>query len=149
MVVDFAAVQTRMRFGRLEFGDRVRERRQALGWTKSRLADEAGIDVSQVSRIERGVTTAPSPDKITRLARALGVSTDWLLTGVCPSVLAPVLEEWMLPPDMRFLWPELQKASRHNQQQFRESLAEHGLLITERPPDQDNQDEPRDSRLAG
>jgi transcriptional regulator with XRE-family HTH domain len=43
--------------------------REALGWTRHRLAEFCDVDVSALSRIERG-TTVPSPTTATRLAEA-------------------------------------------------------------------------------
>jgi transcriptional regulator with XRE-family HTH domain len=47
--------------------------RAERGWTPSRLAREAGLDPSQVGRIERGERTLTLPSAL-KLARACGVS---------------------------------------------------------------------------
>lgn len=51
----------------------VRAAREALGWTVYRLAKEAGVDQSQLLRIERG-DQGMSLETARKLARALGVS---------------------------------------------------------------------------
>ncbi len=51
-------------------GQRVREAREQRGWSQERLADEAGVDRSYMSGIERGVRNV-SVLKLARLARAL------------------------------------------------------------------------------
>ena len=53
-------------------GQRIRELREARGWSQERLADEAGLDRSYMSGIERGVRNV-SVLKIARLSRALHV----------------------------------------------------------------------------
>lgn len=37
-----------------ELGNRIREKRKALGWTQEDLADNAGIDRSYIGGVERG-----------------------------------------------------------------------------------------------
>lgn len=57
------------------FASRLRALRAERGWSAYRLSQEAGLDVSQVSRIERGLR-APSWATVCRLADALGVTVD-------------------------------------------------------------------------
>jgi transcriptional regulator with XRE-family HTH domain len=52
------------------------------------LAEFAGISPGYLSEVERG-SSAPSGEKLARIASELGVSTDYLLTGVT-STTAPV-----------------------------------------------------------
>ena len=60
-------------------GQRIRAAREARGWSQERLADEAGIDRSYMSGIERGVRNI-SVLKLSRLAQVLGTkSADLLL----------------------------------------------------------------------
>lgn len=63
-------------------GARLRAAREAMGWSAAQLAREAGVDSgSQAVRCwERGAYL-PSAKCLPGLARALGVTTDWLLTG--------------------------------------------------------------------
>lgn len=63
----------------METGERVRERRVALGWSQNELAGEAGMHASEVSDIETGRRTNLSSARLTALADALDCSTDWLL----------------------------------------------------------------------
>ena len=74
----------------MDVGERIRARREELGLTQAQLADELGVTHQHVSGVESGVS-APSLDLLVRIARRLGVSTDFLLTGesqppagVCP-----------------------------------------------------------------
>lgn len=65
--------------------ERLRKRRSELGWSQEQLARETRVSKNTVARWEKGAT--PAADLLGRLARALGVSTDWLLTGAGPSPL--------------------------------------------------------------
>ena len=59
-----------------EFGAHVRAVREAKGISLRRLAEQAGVDVSRLSKIERGIVPTPgrsdSRDLVVRLAQALG-----------------------------------------------------------------------------
>ena|SRR5215210_4940530 len=61
-------------------GDRIARLRRAKGWNQRELAARIGIQGPQVSKYERG-TYLPRPDLLSRLAKALGVSPDYLMTG--------------------------------------------------------------------
>jgi transcriptional regulator with XRE-family HTH domain len=54
-------------------GKRIRALRDKKGWSQERLADEAGIDRSYMSGIERGVRNM-SVLNLAKIAKALGVS---------------------------------------------------------------------------
>lgn len=64
---------------RKEIGQRVKALRQAKGMTQVQLAEAAGTQQTSLSQIERGVRGAGVP-QIVRLARALGVPADRLLS---------------------------------------------------------------------
>jgi transcriptional regulator with XRE-family HTH domain len=53
-------------------GERVRDLRQGLGLTMERFADEAGLSIGMLSKIEHG-QTSPSLSTLTALANASGV----------------------------------------------------------------------------
>lgn len=59
-------------------GTRIRQAREALGWSQEKLAEEVGVGVEMMGRYERA-TKFPSHLTLVRLARALRVSTDALL----------------------------------------------------------------------
>lgn len=61
-------------------GQRVRRTREALGLKQQDLAVEIGVTSQHISRIELD-QGAPSVQTLLRLSRALGVTTDYLLTG--------------------------------------------------------------------
>lgn len=53
-----------------EFGSRLSELRQARGWSQVKLAQEAGLDPSTVSRFEAG-SRAPERETVLKIADAL------------------------------------------------------------------------------
>lgn len=59
------------------FGPRVESALRARGWTQGQLAHFSGVGQSHISQIIKG-TTRPRIDIAASLARALGVSLDWL-----------------------------------------------------------------------
>lgn len=56
---------------RVRFGNVLRERRRERGLTQEELAHQTGLDVSFISRVERGLQ-APSIEVVFVLASALG-----------------------------------------------------------------------------
>lgn len=67
----------------MDVGERIKVRREELGLTQAQLADELGVTHQHVSGIESGAS-APSLELLVRVARRLGDSTDYLLTGESP-----------------------------------------------------------------
>jgi transcriptional regulator with XRE-family HTH domain len=57
----------------------LKERREAKGWSKRRLATEANISHTEVHRIEIGERQSPSVPVLNALAEALGVSKEEML----------------------------------------------------------------------
>jgi transcriptional regulator with XRE-family HTH domain len=64
----------------MKIGRHVRKIRKALELKQQNLADEVGVTAQHISRIELDQAT-PSVETLLRLSRALGVTTDYLLTG--------------------------------------------------------------------
>lgn len=62
------------------FGGNVRRCREQRGWTQQRLADEAGLDRSYVSGVERGVRN-PTVVTLVVLAKALDADVASLISG--------------------------------------------------------------------
>lgn len=58
--------------------DRIRELRQARGWTQAELARRMGITRNGINSWEQGLST-PSPGSLVELSRFFLVSTDYLL----------------------------------------------------------------------
>ena len=67
-------------------GPRIAALRKAAGWNQSELASRLQISPSAVGMYEQG-RREPSADTLVAMARVLGVSVDYLLTG------SPVKEE--------------------------------------------------------
>lgn len=65
------------------FGSRVRERREALGWSQERLAEESGHHWTYIGSVERGERNL-SLKNILRLAQALDVDPATLVAGLTP-----------------------------------------------------------------
>ena len=63
-----------------EIGQRIIERRKNLGLTQEALAEKADVTTQFVSYTESG-KRAMRPENLMKIAFALGVSTDYLLTG--------------------------------------------------------------------
>jgi y4mF family transcriptional regulator len=61
-------------------GERIKTRRLELGWTQDQLAQKAGISKSFLSDLENGKRSVRA-DNLLDIARALGVSLDFLMTG--------------------------------------------------------------------
>jgi transcriptional regulator with XRE-family HTH domain len=61
-------------------GARIRQARQARGLAQEDLGQLVGVRGLTISRAELGKTT-PNARVLDALARQLGVSVDWLLTG--------------------------------------------------------------------
>ena len=76
-----------MEIGKL-VGDRVRQRRKALGMTQEQLEAASGVPQGSISRIESGVAEDIYASTVLGFAKALQVSTDYLL-GVAPLEQAP------------------------------------------------------------
>lgn len=63
-----------------EVGKRIMERRKTLGLTQEALAELSGVTTQFVSYAESG-RRAMRPENLMKIASALGVSCDYLLTG--------------------------------------------------------------------
>jgi transcriptional regulator with XRE-family HTH domain len=60
-------------------GERLRRVRRGQDLTQEQLAVKAAINVITISRLETGTAKAVYADTVAALARALGVSADYLL----------------------------------------------------------------------
>ena len=63
--------------------ERIKQLRKEKGWSQDELAQHSGVDGRQISRYENGRIT-PSVDVVIKLAKTLGVSTDYLLLEQTP-----------------------------------------------------------------
>ena len=63
-----------------EIGNRIAERRKKLGLTQEGLAEQSNVTTQFVSYAESG-KRAMRPENLLKVANALGVSADYILTG--------------------------------------------------------------------
>jgi len=64
----------------MDFKDRLKQARANKGLSQSKLADIVGVHVTNISRYERG-ENKPTSSVLSKLAEALGVSADFLMSG--------------------------------------------------------------------
>jgi transcriptional regulator with XRE-family HTH domain len=107
----------------------IRERRM---WTQARLAEEAGVSPTTVSGIESGRITRPHFGTLRKLARALGVEPEDLISPSPASeseVLSPLSLEWAMSSGEEEFERELEGASIEMLNSlFRELGEEQGRL---------------------
>lgn len=65
----------------IEFGKRIRARREAKGWSQERLAEEVGLHWTYVGQIERGRRNV-TLHNIIKLASGLNVDAGQLVSGL-------------------------------------------------------------------
>jgi transcriptional regulator with XRE-family HTH domain len=109
-------------------GARIAECRESRGWTQKKLAEQAGISVTFVSEVEND-RRMPGSEILLRIANALGVSIDYLLTG--RSFASP-------PPRPVVVPPELARAAEDHRWPFavvQDLLKAHQLVIARRSRD--------------
>lgn len=70
-------------------GQRLRGRRERLGWSQSELARRAGVQQAQVSMLEAGKRANPTGSILVALAAALGCTMDALLREPGAAIIAP------------------------------------------------------------
>jgi transcriptional regulator with XRE-family HTH domain len=54
-------------------GELLRNRRESLGLSQRQIAERAGVNDATIVRIEHDEINAPAPDKLSRIAEALGL----------------------------------------------------------------------------
>jgi len=88
------------------FPARLRQLRKNRDWSQGQLAQKIQVDTQRISKYERGATSPPL-DILVKLAHALEVSLDYLLTGTSfgaekiknPKLIERVEEIEELPED--------------------------------------------------
>ena len=68
-------------------GDRIKQRRNELGWTQDVLAEKAGISKSFLSDLENGKRSVGA-DTLLDIGRVLSLSLDYLMTAKEPETEA-------------------------------------------------------------
>lgn len=130
-----------------ELGQRLRERREALDLSIRQLAERTSVNHSTVVRLEQGLIDAPAPDKLSRIAEALGLS------------LADVyaLADYSVPSELPSFRPYLRTKYRNLpapaveqlERSFRRVAKQHGFNPDGPAPGQDEQPEPITKKKGG
>lgn len=89
--------------GEDHLGKRIREVRASRGWTLDQLAKEAGLTKGFLSQVENGKAPTPSGRVLLAIARALGASVDWLLTGKAEGEVTETVRPIEIPPELQRL----------------------------------------------
>ncbi|MEQ9422958.1 MAG: helix-turn-helix domain-containing protein [Cyclobacteriaceae bacterium] len=76
---------------RLIFGLKLKQARANKGYSLAQLSDKAGISISFLNEIEKG-KKHPKPEKVGAIAKALGVSQNWLEASDLDKKLSPLAE---------------------------------------------------------
>jgi transcriptional regulator with XRE-family HTH domain len=86
------AKATHVKTAKASFGQRLREAREAKGFTKDRFGKLVKIHYSQIGRYERN-EASPSADALKKMANALDVSTDYLMNGTVADLAAENIQD--------------------------------------------------------
>jgi transcriptional regulator with XRE-family HTH domain len=109
----------------VDLGERIRERRQAMGLSLRDLAAQAGVTASFLSQVERGATS-PSIDSLRRISAALNVPVFHFL--VEPEVESPLVRR---EQRIRLTMPGSQVAFQLLSPKLNRKM---GAFLTEREP---------------
>ena len=71
----------------MKFHQRLKELRKKKGLSQNELGDITAIHFTQISRYERG-DTKPNSDVLTKLAKALDTTVDFLMNGTTTDIVA-------------------------------------------------------------
>lgn len=83
----------------VELGERIQLLRKKKGWTLEQLAMEAQLTKGFISQVENK-RTQPTGKVLLRIARALGASTDWLLSGDEAGAVSEQAQPVQMPPEL-------------------------------------------------
>ncbi|SEU09527.1 XRE family transcriptional regulator, master regulator for biofilm formation [Salinibacillus kushneri] len=75
-------------------GNRIKKRREEMGYTISELAKESGISKSYISNIERNLQKNPSIQFLYKIAEPLDTNIGYLLLGIETDITG-LDEEWI------------------------------------------------------
>jgi transcriptional regulator with XRE-family HTH domain len=80
-------------------GERIKELRKARGWTLDQLAKESSLTKGFLSQVEHN-KGQPTGRVLLGIARALGASVDWLLTGEDEGPVVETARPVEVPPEL-------------------------------------------------
>ena len=117
---------------RVKVGERVATIRERRMWTQLRLAEEAGVSPTTVSGIESGRISRPHFGTLRKLARALGLQPEELVSGpeaVGSGPPVPLSLEWAMSSGRMEFEEGLERATLDGLYDLsRELNEEHGRL---------------------
>ena len=91
-------------------GMRIRSTRKSLNFSQAQLANLVGISQSSLCELELGESKMPSATVLHNLARELGVSPVWIMTGKDGELETLSKQEEMVIQSLRGLKVEQQRA---------------------------------------
>ncbi len=100
-----------------QISNKLRGLREGLGLTQQDVAAKAGVSLSTYTKIEEGTTKRPSATVLFKLAGALGVSIDSLLTN------APVVATPVIKPKISFVYFDIGGVLVHTESSFLQPLS--------------------------
>lgn len=65
----------------MSIGSRIKSKRTERGFTRKELAEDVGVTERSIHRWENGTPEVSDIEHLKQLARALGVSLEWLMGG--------------------------------------------------------------------
>lgn len=91
----YVVMERRAVFDPVAMGERMKRRREFLGYTQEQLGKRSGLNLSQaaISKIENGITKDAEASTILALAKALHWTSDELMEGVPPDRGIHTLED--------------------------------------------------------
>jgi transcriptional regulator with XRE-family HTH domain len=127
-----------------QLGKYLRAEREAQGLSARELAERSGVPDSTIVRIESGFIATPRPDKLSKLARALGLSlaevygrADYTVPEGLPT----------LRPYLRAKYRDLPPEAAEQIQAYAERLAKrHGVNLAGPAPGEDEMPEAEPTR---
>jgi transcriptional regulator with XRE-family HTH domain len=117
-----------------KLGQYLKAQREVRGLGSRELARLAGIDDSAIVRIEQGLIAAPHPEKLAKIARALGIE----LGEVYRHADYPLPDLPSLKPYLRAKYRDLPAEAAERIEAYAERLArQHGVDLTGPAPGED------------
>lgn len=68
----------------MTFAQQLKYLRKEKGWSQQKLAQEAGLSLTGITKMEQGITTDPVISSLRKIADALGVSLDQVIGRIIP-----------------------------------------------------------------
>lgn len=123
-----------------KLGRHLKQAREGIGISARELARRADVPDSTIVRIEQGAFAEPSPEKLQRMAAALGLN----LADLYLMADYPIPELPTLTPYLRTKYGNLPTEAADQIQAYADRLArKHGVDLSGPTPGEDEQPEPR------